>query len=203
MTIGTIYAQNPMSNTLIPKAIKQAQKLTIHGHERVDDYYWMNQRDSKEVLAHLVNENAYANSYFTHLEDLQQNLLDEFEKRIDPNDKSAPFILNGITYQSRNVEGKDYALIYKLEGLKETVYLDENERAKNQSFYELADWSPSPNNELLAISEDYIGPRKYTIRIRDNKTGRYLKDVISDSDGSIVWANDNKTIFYVKIRPPP
>jgi oligopeptidase B len=201
MTIGTIYAQNPMSNTLIPKAIKQAQKLTIHGHERVDDYYWMNQRDSKEVLAHLANENACANSYFTHLEDLQQNLLDEFEKRIDPNDKSAPFILNGITYQSRNVEGKDYALIYKLEGSKETVYLDENERAKNQSFYELADWSPSPNNELLAISEDYIGRRKYTIRIRDNKTGRYLKDVISDSDGSIVWANDNKTIFYVKKDP--
>jgi oligopeptidase B len=201
MTIGTIYAQNPMSNTLIPKSIKQAQKLTIHGHERVDDYYWMNQRDSKEVLAHLANENAYANSYFTHLEDLQQNLLDEFEKRIDPNDKSAPFILNGKIYQSRNVEGKDYALIYQLNGTKETIFLDENERAKNQSFYELADWSPSPDNQLLAISEDYIGRRKYTIRIRDNKTGRYLKDVISDSDGSIVWANDNKTIFYVKKDP--
>ena len=70
ITIGSIYAQSPMSNTQVPLAPKHPEKLTIHGHERVDDYYWMNQRDSKEVLEHLDRENTYAESYFTHLEGL-------------------------------------------------------------------------------------------------------------------------------------
>jgi len=84
---------------------------------------------------------------------------------------------------------------------KEKVFFDENERAKNKSFYELADWSPSPNNELLAISEDFIGRRKYTITFRVNSNNSFLNDKISNSDGSIVWANDNKTIFYIKKDP--
>jgi oligopeptidase B len=184
-----------------PIAPKDPKQLTIHGHTRTDDYFWMNQRDAKPVLDHLALENAYTSNYFKDLEGLKNNLLDEFEKRINPNDVSAPFILNHKTYQVRNVEGLDYVQVYQMDGKNDLLFLDENARAKGKSFYELAEWAPSPNNEMLAISEDVVGRRKYTITIRKNKDGKFLKDKISDTDGSIAWANDNKTIFYVKKDP--
>ncbi|MEY4605138.1 MAG: hypothetical protein RIT43_2430, partial [Bacteroidota bacterium] len=184
-----------------PIAPINTKTLTIHGHSRNDDYYWMNERDSKPVLDHLSKENTYVQAYFQKLKPLQEKLLTEFESRIDPNEASAPFILNGVTYQVRNEEGKDYVKIYKLSGKSEALFLDQNERAKGKSFYELADWANSPDNNLLALGEDLLGRRKYQITFRKNKDGKFLKDKITDTDGSIVWANDNKTIFYIKKDP--
>ncbi|NBX80853.1 MAG: S9 family peptidase [Flavobacteriales bacterium] len=181
-----------------PIANKSPKKLTIHNHTRVDDYYWMNERDSKPVLEHLEEENAYAKAYFKPLEGMVNTLITEFDKRINPNEVSSPFNLNGKTYQVKNLEGKDYQQIVQVENGKEVLFFDQNERAKGKSFYELADWSPSPNNELLAVSEDFVGRRKYNITFRQNKNGKFLKDKISDVSGGVVWANDNKTVFYVK-----
>ncbi len=184
-----------------PKAKKNPELLSKHKHERIDEYYWMNQRDSKEVIEHLNKENAYCDEYFQPLESLVDKLLTEFDQRINPNDISAPFILNGKTYQIKNIEGKDYQQILLIENGNESLFFDENERAKNQSFYELADWSPSPDNSLLALTEDFIGRRKYIACFRDNKTGHFLVDRIEDVSGEIVWANDNKSVFYVKKDP--
>lgn len=197
------FSQKETSETMNnePIAKKQKKELTLNGHTRIDDYYWMNERDSKPVLDHLNLENQYTKEYFSSFDGLKETLLNEFENRIDPNDLSSPFILNKKTYQVRNEEGKDYELVYLLEGNEDKLFLDENIRAKGKSFYELAEWAPSPNNEMLAISEDFIGRRKYTITFRTNKDNKFLKDKIQDTDGSIVWANDNKTIFYVKKDP--
>jgi oligopeptidase B len=184
-----------------PTAKKISKKLSKHNHDRSDDYYWMNERDSKDVLDHLNKENAYCEKYFEPLNGLVDKLLKEFDQRINPNDVSAPFILNGKTYQVKNLEGKDYQQIVQLENGKESIFFDENERAKNQSFYELAGWSPSPDNKLLALTEDFVGRRKYVATFRDNTTGKFLKDKIQDVSGEIVWANDNKTVFYVKKDP--
>jgi oligopeptidase B len=184
-----------------PLANKIPQNLVLHNHTRIDDYYWMNERDSQPVLDYLALENENSKKYFSSFEGLQKNLLNEFNNRINPNDVSSPFKMNNRTYQIRNEAEKDYVLVYQLDGTKENLFLDENLRAKGKPFYELADWAPSPNNELLAISEDFVGRRKYTITIRENKNNKFLKDQIKDTDGSIVWANDNKTIFYVKKDP--
>ena len=184
-----------------PKAVKKAHSLELHGHSRNDDYFWMKERDSKEILAYLGEENKYAETYFNPLQSLVKSLMLEFDKRINPNDISAPFILNGKKYQVRNEENLDYQKVILIEKEKETVYFDENIRAKNHSFYELADWSPSPDNKLLAVSEDFVGRRKYDISIRINKSGKFLTDKIKETSGSIVWANDNKTIFYIKKDP--
>jgi oligopeptidase B len=185
----------------LPKAQKKATTLVKHGHERTDDYYWMNERDGVEVLKYIEEENNYCKNYFERLLPLENKLLDEFENRIDPNETSAPFIFNGETYQIKNKKGEDYSYIYLINGKSETLFFDENKRAKKKSFYDLGDWVPSPNNSLLAISEDVVGRRKYTIQFRDNKTGRYLNDKIVDTDGSMVWANDNKTVFYIRKDP--
>jgi len=189
------------SNVKEPVANKIDKKLTIHKHQRIDSYFWMNKRDSEPVLNYLKEENKYAESYLNNHKEKTEELLQEFDNRIDPNEQSAPFVLNKRIYQVRNVEGKDYSLIYKLKGKKEDLFLDENLRAEGKSFYELSDWVPSPNNKLLAMSEDFVGRRNYIISVRNNKTGEFFLDSIGQTNGAIVWANDNKTIFYVKSDP--
>jgi oligopeptidase B len=184
-----------------PIATTVPHVLMEHGHKRNDPYFWMNQRDSKEVLDNLQKENSYCEAYFEPINGLVKGLLNEFEARINPSDVSAPFILQGITYQIRQIEGKDYQQIVRIIGETEHVFLDENERADGHSFYELADWSPSMDDQFLAISEDFIGRRKYQIRFRNNQSGAYLADLIEDTDGNIVWANDHQTIFYIKKDP--
>ncbi len=184
-----------------PIATQVPHVLMEHGHQRNDPYFWMNQRDSKEVLDNLQEENSYCEEYFEPINGLVQGLVDEFDARIDPNDVSSPFILQEHTYQIRQQEGKDYAILVRWENDEEKVFLDENERAEGHSFYELAEWSPSLDDQTLAISEDFVGRRKYEIRFRKNADGSYYEDLIHDTDGSIVWANDHQTIFYIKKDP--
>ena len=184
-----------------PIATTVPHVLIEHGHQRNDPYFWMNQRDSKEVLDNLHEENSYCEAYFKPINELVQGLVDEFDARINPNDVSSPFILQQHTYQIRQQEGKDYSILVRWEKEEEKVFLDENERAEGHSFYELADWSPSMDDQFLAISEDFIGRRKYQIRFRNNETNEFLPDLIEDTDGSIVWANDNQTVFYIKKDP--
>jgi oligopeptidase B len=183
-----------------PVAPQIDYKLEQHGHQRNDPYYWMRNRDTEPVLSYLKAENAYAAAYFKALDPLVNSLLNEFEARIDPNETSAPYVINGFQYQSRNVEGQDYQQIYRyeLDG-KAVLFFDENLRAKDKPFYELAAWAPSPNNQILAVSEDFVGRRKYEIRFRAN--GKFLKDVLTETSGSVVWANDNKTVYYTKKDP--
>ena len=183
-----------------PVAPQIDHNLEQHGHQRNDPYYWLRERDTKPVLDYLQAENAYAAAYFKALDPLVNTLLQEFEQRIDPNETSAPFVLNGYQYQTRNVEGLDYQQIfrYELDG-KAVLFFDENERAKGKSFYELASWVPSPDNQILAVCEDFKGRRKYEIRFRQN--GKYLKDVLTETSGGLVWANDNKTVYYTKKDP--
>ena len=184
-----------------PIATTVPHVLMEHGHQRKDPYFWMNQRDSKEVLDNLQEENSYCEAYFEPINGLVQGLVDEFEARINPNDVSAPFILQKQTYQIRQQEGKDYSVLIRWENDVEHVFLDENERADGHSFYELAEWSPSLDDQTLAISEDFVGRRKYEIRFRKNTDGSFYDDLIHDTDGSIVWANDHQTIFYIKKDP--
>ena len=166
---------------------------------RVDSYFWMNQRDAKEVLDYIEEENQYTKTYFNHLKTLKDKLFNEFEERIDPNEKGVPFFYKGNKYQSENIAGKDYRVTFKFEndGSK-TVFLDQNERAEDKPYYGLASWQISPNNKLTALVEDFVGRRKYQITFRNNADNSFLADKISDVDGTVVWANDNQTIYYVK-----
>lgn len=184
-----------------PKATKKDHVLVNHGHERHDPYFWMNARDSKEVLDYIGSENRYTDRYFAPLEPLQETLLNEFDRRIDPNERNAPFFMQGRQFQRQSIEGKDYEQILLISNGKAEVFFDENERAAAKSYYGLGDWLPSPDNRLLAFSEDHVGRRKYTIFFRDEKNKKLLKDQIRDTDGSMIWANDNQTVFYVKKDP--
>ncbi len=184
-----------------PIAPKIPKNLTIHNHTRVDDYFWMNERDSKPVLEYIEQENALSKSFFDARSSLVNELLNEFEARINPDETSAPFESNGRMYQERYTKGKDYAVTFLLGEKEETILLDENERAAGHPYYGLGMWSPSPDNSLLAVSEDFVGRRNYTISVRRYEGKKFLADQLTETDGALVWANDNKTLFYVKKDP--
>ena len=134
-------------------------------------------------------------------EELQSKLFDEYVSRIKQDDSSVPYVENGYTYSSKFEKGEDYRRYYRKkndEGAKEELFLDLPKLAEGQKYFSLGDWSISTNNKILAYSTDYISRREYTIHFKDLVTGEIFVDQIENTAGRITWANDNKTIFYVK-----
>lgn len=195
---SVLLAQQPHTFMKAPDAQQHPVSLEHHGNVRTDPYFWMNQRDSKDVLEYIAAENTYSEYFFRELNPTIETLLAEFEQRIDPNETGAPFRTNKRDFQWQSLEGKDYRRLMLLNGSRSSVFLDENERAKGHDYYALGDWSNAPDNRILALSEDFVGRRKYTIRFRNNADNTFLKDELTNTDGSVVWANDNKTVFYVR-----
>lgn len=198
ITLALLATNKSGAQQAVPEAPKHDHIHEEHGNKRYDPYSWMNQRDSKEVLDYISAENAYSGAYFSRLQPLTSALVSEFEKRIDPNEQGAPFGHNGQLFQWQNLEGKDYRVLNLLTGKTSKPYFDENQRAKGFGFYGLGEFQGSPDNKLFAVSEDFVGRRKYNIAFRDNATGKFLKDKLTNTDGSITWFNDNKTILYVR-----
>lgn len=184
-----------------PKAKKIQKELITHNHTRTDNYFWMNERDSKDVLEYIEAENKVSAAFFEENKALIDGLVKEFDNRINPNEVYPPYELNGITYQETYSEGDDYVKTYVLENGKKELFIDENTRAKKSSYYELGDWVPSPNNQLVAMSEDFVGRRNYTISFRYYSKKSFLKDRLEGTDGTLEWANDNKTVYYLKKDP--
>ena len=182
-----------------PTAKKVPKELSIHGHTRTDNYYWINERENPDVIAYLEAENAYTKQMMAHTEELQEKLYEEIVNRIPQKDESAPYKDNGYWYYTRYEEGKEYPIFArKKESLTapEEVMVNANERAEGLSYYAAAGMSVSPNNRLLAFGEDTVSRRQYTIRFKDLATGQLLPDRIANTTGGAVWANDNKTVFY-------
>lgn len=197
----TPFIVNSQTQLQIPVAKEIPKELVKHNHVRIDPYFWMNERDSKPVLDYIAEENAYSNAFFDQRQNLVTTFLNEFDNRINPEETSAPFEIQGKTFQWRQIKDADYRQLILIEQQKEHVYFDENAMAKGTTYYSLGDFSISPNNELVAFSQDKIGRRNYTISFRENPSGKILKEQIPGTDGSVLWANDNKTVFYVKKDP--
>ena len=182
-----------------PVAKKIMKELTIHGHTRVDNYYWMNERENPEVIAHLEAENAYKDAVMKHTEPLQEKLFEEIKAKIKPENESVPYKKNGYYYYYKQLPGKEYDVNCRKKGsldAEEEVILDENELAEGQEFFMLGGLSVSPNNKLIAYGVDTVSRRKYTIHFKNMETGETLEDAIPLTTGSAVWANDNKTVYY-------
>ncbi|WP_276499223.1 S9 family peptidase [Pontibacter litorisediminis] len=182
-----------------PVAKKVPKELTMHGDTRVDNYYWLNERENPEVISYLEAENAYTKQMLAQTEDLQEQLYGEIVGRIKQTDESVPYKDNGYWYFVRYEEGKEYPIYARKKGTmeaQEQVMLNANERAEGQSYYNATGLGVSPNNQLLAFGEDTVSRRKYTIRFKNLQTGELLADAIPNTTGGAVWANDNKTVYY-------
>ncbi|WP_460923834.1 S9 family peptidase [Pontibacter brevis] len=201
---NTTTTQTTMQTPQPPVAKKVPKELTIHGDTRIDNYYWMNQREDPEVIAYLNAENEYTQQRLAHTEALQEKLYKEIVGRIKQKDESVPYKDDGYWYYTRYEEGKEYPIYARKKGTLEApeeVMVNANERAEGQSYYSAAGMNVSPNNQFLAFGEDTVSRRKYTIRFKDLNTGKLLPDAIANTTGGAVWGNDNKTVFYTMKDP--
>ncbi len=182
-----------------PTAKKVAKELTIHDDTRIDNYYWLNQREDPEVTSYLESENAYTSEVMKHTESFQEKLFDEIVGRIKKDDTSVPYKDNGYWYLTSFEEGKEYPIYSrKKESLdaENEVMLDVNQLAEGFEYYAASGLSVSPNNKLLSYGEDTLSRRIYKIKFKNLETGEMLEDEIPNTTGRAVWANDNKTLFY-------
>ncbi|WP_105166606.1 S9 family peptidase [Pseudoalteromonas sp. T1lg23B] len=189
-----------------PIAKKIPHSMTHHGHTRIDNYYWMRDDDRKDdqVIAHLKQENAFTDHHMSAHQSLQDALFEELKGRIVKDDSSVPVKDGGYWYVS-DVQGDDeYASHFRATDeqlTNKTLLLDVNQLARDYEYYDIGEINVSPNDNLLAYSEDTDGRRIYSIRFKDLSNNQYLADVLENTEGQLVWANDNKTVFYVKKDP--
>jgi oligopeptidase B len=182
-----------------PMAEKKPKITKIHGETLVDDYFWLREKNSPQVMEHLKAEDAYAETLMKPTVPLQEKLYKEMVSHIKETDVNVPYLQDGYYYYSRTEKGKQYPIYCRQKGsltAKEEVILDQNELAKGQQFMSVGILSPSDDGNLLAYSTDNTGYRQYTLQIKNLRTGESYPEKIERVD-AMAWATDNKTIFYV------
>ena len=186
-----------------PKAKKIPKILKKHNHERIDNYYWLNEKENPEVIDYLNAENAYTQSKLETNQALEKELFEEITAKIVKDDSSVPYEMNGYWYYVRYEEGKDYPIYCrKKESLEadEIILLDVNLLAKGHAYYAVAGLSISPDNKMLCYGVDNVSRRIYTLYFKNLETGETLKETIENTTGGASWANDNKTLFFTQIE---
>ena len=186
---------------LPPKAKKIPRLLVAHNDERIDNYFWLNDRENQEVIDYLDAENTYTKEILEHTETFQKSLFEEMKGRIKEDDTSVPYKLNGYWYVTKFEKGKDYPIYTrrkeKLEAEEELLF-DANEMAKEHTYFKLGSIAISPDNTLAAFSQDTVSRRQYTIKVKNLITGEIYSEEIKNTAGGVTWANDNKTLFYTR-----
>jgi oligopeptidase B len=181
------------------------KELTAHDHTRVDNYYWLNERENPKVIDYLNTENAYTDSVLAHTKAFQDTLYNEMVGRIKKDDSSVPFKENGYYFYTRFEKGMEYPLYCRKKknlDATEEIMLNQNEMAAGYAYHSIGGgFSVSMDNTLLAFGVDTVSRRKYTIYVKDLKSGKLLPDVISITDGAAVWANNGKAFYYTTKDP--
>jgi len=181
----------------------------IHGDTVADNYYWMidyfkKGPDSTKVVDYLKAENSYLDTMMKSTDAFQADLFKEMKGRIKEKDESVPVLKNGYFYYTKTEDGKQYFKYCRKKGsltAREEVLLDVDEMAKGHAYYSASGFSISPDNKLLAFGVDKVSRRQYTINIKNLETGEIYKDAITNTQGAVAWANDNKTFFYTSKNP--
>ena len=209
--LSVIFLTSCMNNSVTPPiAEKQPYEMIKHNDVRVDDYYWMRLTDdqkkaenydekTQKVVDYIENENIYTQESLKHTNKFQDKLFDEIVGRIKKDDESVPYFSNGYFYYTKYEPGKEYAINCRKKGTldsDEEIILDQNILADGKDYFAVGGWSVSPNNVWLAYSTDYISRRIYTVHFKNLLTGETIQNAISNSSGSVAWANDNRTVFY-------
>lgn len=186
-------------NSLPPVAKMVPKQIHTHGDVRVDDYFWLRERDNPDVIEYLEAENAYTESVMKHTEELQEKLYQELVRRIKETDLEVPERLDDYYYYSRTEEGKQYPIYCRKSGSldsPEEVLLDQNVLTEGLDYVRVGVFRVSPDHQRLAYSIDTTGAETYTMYVKNLRTGEVLKDEIPNTYYAVQWANDNETLFY-------
>ena len=203
-----LFSCNSLPSVKAPVAEKIPHELF---DKRTDNYFWMRLSDEQKnasnpdeqttkVLDYLKSENEYSKEILSHTADLQKTVYDEIVGRIKQNDESVPYLDNGYYYYNKYYEGKEYPVYYRKKGsldASEELLLDVNKIAEGKSYCSVTGLDVSRDNKILSYGVDYVSRRRYTLNFLDLTTGQLLPDIIENTTGHVVWAAENKTVFYV------
>lgn len=195
-----------------PTPEKIPHELIANGNKRIDNYYWMKLSEAQKnagekddqtqkVIRYLTAENKYLETSLKHTEGLQKKLYKEMVGRIKQNDESVPYKDNGFWYYNRYEEGKEYPIYCRRKGsinAPEEILLDVNNLATGYSYFQVSDLNVSEDNTLLAYGVDTVSRRRYTLYLKDLRTGKIIDQPVPNTEGYVTWANDNKTFFYTR-----
>jgi len=182
-----------------PVAPRRPHDVTVHGDTRIDDWFWLRDKDDPQVQAYLRAENAYADAWFKPLRKLKDRLYREMLARIQEDDEDVPFRKRGWWYSSRTQKGHQYPIYVRRKGsldAAEEVMLDLNRLAEGKPFLQVGALAVSPDTKLLAYSLDETGALDFTLRVRDLASGQDLPLRI-EKTGAVAWGNDSRTLFYL------
>ncbi|MFO7324959.1 MAG: S9 family peptidase [Pseudomonadota bacterium] len=189
-----------------PVAAARPHRVESPHGTREDPYYWLRDdtRSDPEVLAYLEAENAWTDAVLAPLKPLQERIYQEIIGRIRQDDMSVPWRRNGYWYYSRYETGANYPIHARRRGsmdAPEEVMLDVSALAAVHDFYQVGSWDVSPDNRLLAFTEDTVGRRQFVLRVKDLVTGEMLADAVPNVEPGAVWAADSRTLLYVAKDP--
>ncbi len=198
-----------------PIAYKQPTELEKHGDVRIDNYFWMRLSDkqkltevrdkqTQKVISYLEEENSYYEAVTSYTKNFEEKLFEEMKGRIKEDDSSVPYKDNGYYYITSYEKGMQYPIYSrKKENLDATeqIMFNVNEMAKDFDYFQLGGLNISPDNKLAVFATDTVSRRQYFLRVKNLETGKIYTDIIDNTTGGSVWANDNKTFFYTKKDP--
>jgi oligopeptidase B len=192
-----------MRDLIPPKAKIVPTPLEHHGDVRVDNYYWLRDRNDPDVLRYLEAENAYTEAAMKDAKALEDALYNEMLGHVQQDDSDAPFPREKFLYYKRMETGKSYALHCRKSSAEaeEQIILDENELAAGREYFSLGNFAIDTTERLLAYSTDTEGDEVYVTRFRDLAAGSDLSDSIPETYYSLAWNNDSSAIYYVTLDP--
>ncbi|MCB9587464.1 MAG: S9 family peptidase [Polyangiaceae bacterium] len=190
-----------------PQAERRPVTTTIHGHSRVDDYAWLRdpaypEVQSVEIRDYLETENAYLEAALRPVKDLQDRVFEELRGRVQPNDDSVPSRKGAFWYQERYLAEHEHPQVLRWregEGREQALcLLDLDAMAKDHEYFDLGDFSPSPDQSVFAYSVDLDGSERHEARFRRDDL-QDLPDRIPEVQGEVVWSADGRHVFYAKL----
>jgi oligopeptidase B len=189
-----------------PVAPKRPFIVSSPNGARQDDYYWLrdDKRQSKEVLDYLNQENAYRDAWIAPTSALRKKLRDELIGRLKQDDDTVPVLEHGYWYYQRFETGGEFPLYCRKKGSLqdvEQVMLDGNAMSKGHEYFNIGATAVSPDGRLLAYTEDLVGRRQFTLKVKSLQTGSLLLDRVEDIEPEVVWAADSKTLLYIEKDP--
>jgi len=202
-------------DTAKPVITKHLEHERVHHGDRVvDPFEWLRDKDDPEVIAHLQDENAYAEAMTSHLEQLRARIFDEIKSRTQETDLSVPEAYRGWWYYSRTFEGKQYPAqcrVRKVMGRGrpqlepgvtpegEQLLLDGNVEAQGHEFFSLGAFEVSTDGRRIAYAVDFEGDERFALRVRDIETGALIDEAVTAIGYGAVWSLDGQQLFYTRM----
>ena len=207
LLISCAMKQMPAIPMLKPPLAAQKPHLVESANgSRNDEYYWLrdDRRENAEMLAYVKAENAYTDAVLGHTKPLETKIYNEIIGRLQQDDSTVPYRMNGYWYFKRFETGKEYPIYARRRDTPdapEEILLNVNELAKGRDFFEVGDIAISPDSKMMAWAEDTVGRRQYVAKVMDLTTHKVLDVALPNVENNIVWAGDSDTFLYVEKNP--